>query len=616
MIHPAKPLPLLLSLLVTTCVWAGQAHADSVLASLRKGHPRLILTEPRLAELKRLAETDKTLSACVGRVLARADGYRKRPALTYKKIGPRLLGVSRECLARVYTLGLAWRWTGKEVYATAARRDLLAVCAFRDWNPSHFLDTAEMSHAVAIGYDWLYSWLDDATREQIRDGLIRLGLTLGAKAYSGKARYGWWRQSTHNWNQVCNGGLAIGALAVADTDAKLAETVLNAALVSLPRALATYAPDGAWPEGPGYWYYATRYTTYALAAMQSALGKDFGLSDTKGLATAAMFPVHLAGPIDRYLAFADSGSRRGPMACQFWLAKRYDLPVVAAIEHELISRYGNDALHVVWYVRRPRAPTSLPLQKAFAGPVEVAVFRSAWDDPNALFVGVKAGTNRANHAHLDLGNFELDALGVRWAEDLGADDYNLPGYWSTGRGGRRWKYYRLGSLSHNVPLIDDQDQDAYAKSKMVKFHGDARGGFAVVDLTAAYKPAAKKLLRGVKMLPGRRAVLVQDELDLARPCRLAWGMTTRASVLADGGRAVLKQGSRRLIAVILSPAGAKFTVESAEQKPPQRTNKGYSRLMMRLPKRNGSVRVAVLLAPVWSGDGEVKTAKVVPLREW
>jgi len=51
-------------------------------------------------------------------------------------------------LRRVYALALAYRWTGQEKYARKAAENMLTVCAFKDWNPSHFLDTAEMSHAV------------------------------------------------------------------------------------------------------------------------------------------------------------------------------------------------------------------------------------------------------------------------------------------------------------------------------------------------------------------------------------------------------------------------------------------------------------------------------------
>jgi hypothetical protein len=52
-------------------------------------------------------------------------------------------------------------------------------------------------------------------------------------------------------------------------------------------------------------------------------------------------------------------------------------------------------------------------------------------------------------------------------------------------------------------------------------------------------------------------------------------------------------------------------VESAEQKP----NTGVKRLIVRLPDVKGSVRMAILLSPVWK-DGAVMTAKLKPLAEW
>ncbi|MEI6874747.1 MAG: heparinase II/III family protein, partial [Spirochaetota bacterium] len=96
------------------------------------------------------------------------------------------------------------------------------------------------------------------------------------------------------------------------------------------------------------------------------------------------------------------------------------------------------ALNAVWFPAEQRAATAdVPLDVRFRGQAELAIFRSAWHDPRALFVGFKAGHNDAGHAHLDLGSFVLDADGVRWAQDLGPDDYNLPAYF----GDKRWTYY-------------------------------------------------------------------------------------------------------------------------------------------------------------------------------
>ncbi len=158
-----------------------------------------------------------------------------------------------------------------------------------------------MSHAVGVGYDWLYAHLSEVDRNTIRQALIRHGLQPGIDAYNGTGPSKWWPDSEHNWNQVCNGGLIVGALAIAETDPRYAEAILPEALESLPRALKTYAPDGAWGEGPAYWHYATRYTAYGLDALRSALGRDFGLSRHAGLDHSAYFPVQAAGPTGLYL---------------------------------------------------------------------------------------------------------------------------------------------------------------------------------------------------------------------------------------------------------------------------------------------------------------------------
>ena len=121
------------------------------------------------------------------------------------------------------------------------------------------------------------------------------------------------------------------------------------------------------------------------------------------------------------------------------------------------------------------------MDRLLRGEVETALFRSDWDDPEALFVGVKAGYNQAHHGHLDLGNFEMDALGVRWARDLGGDNYNLPKYWSYQQGGTRWTYYRLNSFSHNVPVLGGENQNANATAKMTRFESSETFPFAEVD---------------------------------------------------------------------------------------------------------------------------------------
>ncbi|MEZ5965462.1 MAG: heparinase II/III family protein [Planctomycetota bacterium] len=573
-------------------------------------HPRLFLSDEVLAQRRQQQRDDAALRRCVDTVLQQAEGCLALDDLRYEKRGPRLLHVSRECLRRVQALALAWRWTGDERFAARAVRDLRTVAAFADWNPSHFLDVAEMTHAVALGYDWLLPQLGDDDRAAVRGALVRNGLAPGREAYAAKA---WWARSAFNWNQVCNAGLLIGALAVADEEPALARVVLEHAIGSLPTALASYEPDGGWMEGPGYWDYATRYTAYGIDALRSALGTDFGLATRDGLRRAAWFPICTAGPTGLFFNFADAGetSRRGPSPCMFWLAGICDEPAFAAAEHTVLRDHAAQAMHVAWYV--PPAADDLPIERArlFRGGVPVAVFRSAWGERDASFLAVKGGYNQVNHGHLDLGSFVFDALGERWALDLGSDDYNLPGYWEGKRGGRRWSYYRLASRSHDVVCVDGADQDPLGKAEVLRF--SAEQASVVLDLGSAY-PAATRAQRGVALVD--RAALVQDEFEFAGEHEVFWGMTTRADVeLGERREALLTSGGRQLVARALTPADATWRVASAEQAAPQRRNVGVRRLELRVPPRAGTVRVAVLLVPR-ATDGDTPSPPVRALAEW
>ena len=100
-----------------------------------------------------------------------------------------------------------------------------------------------MTHAVAIGYDWLYAGLTPEDRKRIRAAIVEKGIDAALPLY--RARKGF-TILHHNWNQVCNGGIAIGALAVAEDEAKKAREVLSDSIASIPLAMDSYAPDGGW----------------------------------------------------------------------------------------------------------------------------------------------------------------------------------------------------------------------------------------------------------------------------------------------------------------------------------------------------------------------------------
>jgi len=241
----------------------------------------------------------------------------------------------------------------------------------------------------------------------------------------------------------------------------------------------------------------------------------------------------------------------------------------------------------------------------------VALFRSAWSDPDAIFLGFKGVNNRASHSHLDLASFVFDALGKRWALDLGADNYNLPGYF----GGKRWTYYRLRTESHNTLLIDERNQGSKARAQMIAFSSKPDLAYAVADMSNANGNHVKRHLRAVALLE-RSHVLVQDELTASRPVRAHWSMLTKAQIKLDGPRAFLSQGNSRLLACIIEPKGAKFETLSANPPKPQRQQPDVTNLVVKLPQKVKSARFVVLLTPYRGDNPPACRPRIAHLEDW
>ena len=218
---------------------------------------------------------------------------------------------------------------------------------------------------------------------------------------------------------MTNSALAIAALAVAESEPALAGKIVSEAIGRLPYAIRSYGPDGTWAEGANYWEYATLHTVCGIAALRTALGSDYGLSKIPGFLETGMFPIYITGPSGLYLQFSDcpEGRRRRSVPCMFWFARNTDTDndIIAAAQTAMLKRHGATAFDVIWYrpARRKPSTRKLPLDKIFGGPAEIAVFRSAWDAPDALFVSLNTSFNSESHAHLDIGTFEVEALGVR-----------------------------------------------------------------------------------------------------------------------------------------------------------------------------------------------------------
>jgi hypothetical protein len=103
-----------------------------------------------------------------------------------------------------------------------------------------------------------------------------------------------------------------------------------------------------------------------------------------------------------------------------------------------------------------------------------------------LFVAMKAGKNQGHQTHndLDAGDFVLDALGTRWAGELGSGDYRSEGYFSSdAQESERWLYYRKRTEGQNTIVVGQGNQNVLA-APTVKHDSSntAQGSSTVADI--------------------------------------------------------------------------------------------------------------------------------------
>src|SRR5580700_5450887 len=146
---------LLLGQLAAMAAWA--QSDDDPLRQLRTAHPRLILLDSDLDRLKTLIRDNPLAHRIYLDLEKESDRLLTTPVSEYKFIGPRLRAQTRRVLDRVSTLALMYRLTLRDPYQKRAVAELRAAASFRDWNTAVFVDTADLAHAFALGYDWLYN---------------------------------------------------------------------------------------------------------------------------------------------------------------------------------------------------------------------------------------------------------------------------------------------------------------------------------------------------------------------------------------------------------------------------------------------------------------------------
>lgn len=631
-----------------------QVILDMIEHSGMYAHPRIIMSEERFAALRECIGTDSVTAILLEKLRNEADGLLNEPVCQYEiPDGIRLLETSKRIQRRVAALAMAYNIFGDERYAQRCYAELEAACNFQDWNPRHFLDTAEMSTGFAMGYDWLYHWMNDEQRAFLRKNMIEKGLVQVMDDYEDRPRtrtYRWYQDYPgDNWKLVCNGSMSLAALAIGDeADARdIASEVLRYAYKeSYSFVRRAYSEkDGTYSEGLGYWDYATYYLGLYSSSLTSAAGTDYGLADHEGLRKSVDFVRYMSSNTPKSFSFGDDReSRDTGRTVLLWLADYYRSYDIASVRLKKIPNDSFNYLDLLW-IEEDKTPDSAKDSPTDWGEVGAsnASFRNTWEE-SGIVAALHAGENVYKyHGHYDLGTFYLESNGARFFTDLGNENYELE---------NRLYSYRIRAEGHNTLVINpsqELDQQEGAECLITQF-GSGNEAFAVTDLTAAYEPSgAESVVRGLKMIKDKECVIVQDEITLSAPGEIYWFAHTKGGITLsnDGRSAVVTVGSERLWVGLISDGGT-FSVMNAELLPtslpvPNQTdNSEYRKLAVHLTDtKNTTISVACIplkqgeTLPSWTpsvkaisqwtpqtiegdvnADGVFNIADVVALRKW
>ncbi|WP_422081672.1 heparinase II/III domain-containing protein [Ulvibacterium sp.] len=552
--------------------------------NLAREHPRLFIASGTINKIKQRIDSDTRYAFIHEQILRNCDSLLVIPPALEIKEGRRLLEVSRTYLKRILYLAYAYKITGHRPYFEKAKQEMLTASGFSSWNPSHYLDVAEMAMGLAIGYDWLFHDLSSTERETITEALLEKGIETSLDE---TLEHGW-ISSSNNWNPVCHGGLTAAAIAVFDSAPDVCAKVIKRGIEHVPEAMKEYAANGNYPEGPMYWSYGTTYNVLFIAALQTAFASDFGLLDQPGFLETANYYRHVVGPSGLYFNYSDSRESPRLNAAQFYFSKEMGRPELLWQEIDILKSYmdGDKKFRaagisnrflpfiLIWSLDIPELRFDAQNQYFAQGTTPIAIYRSAWSD-SALYLGVKAGSPSANHAHMDIGSFVFEKHGIRWALDLGLQGYHSLeslglGIWKKNKESDRWKVFRNNVFSHNTLVVNDSLQNPDAFAPIEKTDDDGHAFKLGVNLSAIYAPQLAHAKRTFEVGHNQELVIT-DSLHIGETgnAKIRWAFVTPAKIkIAEDGRAAyLSKEGESITVKLLQPKEASFKTYETDPPP-------------------------------------------------
>ncbi len=543
----------------------------------------------------------------------------------------------RNTVNRCILMSLLYQLTGDTKYPQWLWKEIETWVDYSPWyyvspNYANYLTIGEVAPGIAIAYDWCYDYWTEQQRNAMTAALRDEAFTMFEGGFDYSMGFtSRWVESENNVNLVTAGGAGTTALALLDVYPERAAKILENSVLSIENGLITYVPYGATLEGPGYWDYQTTYLSWMMMTMINALGTDYGyVTENPFLKQGSRYYTYMQTR-QGVNNVADSGGENQQSSEVLWLAKVFDDKDLARakLDEQECNQMAPYALDLLFYDPALASDKAeLPLDLIYG---DQALMHNEYHTQDSIYVSMHSGKNNSTHGHMDAGTFLIDALGVRWAQELGHDEYSQTNYWSFRQ---RGYLYRLSTQGQNVLALNptiELGQTWNGAAKFTRFESAGRGALAVVDLTDVYGARVNEARRGIKLDHDRSQIVVQDELHLRGENDLYWFMHTMADakVAKDGKSVILKQdGKTMYVTLQTNVKNARFSVEAETPldgsgvRPSVWTiSTQVKRLQIHAPGASGNVTLSVRFIPMEDEDvpenlKDISVEKMQPITKW
>ncbi len=603
-------------------------------------HPRVILND--FDTIKSGIEKDEEYATLVNTLVGKADNLIDAGVVEYTLPDGQRASFS----GKLYNIGmhctLAYKLTQDPKYINFIRDNINVISNdFPDLHPAEGLDVGNSANGLGPIYDWLYEDWNETELETIEKIITEMVFDEYEYSYACAYYNSQTAFAANSGNQplIINNGVIGCAIALMDKYPERCAELLECAIRSVESSYLTFAPDGGFPEGLSYWLYTCDTLPYTLANLNSAFGEDFGLSKVPGLDNTIYYALSAMGSTGGY-PLGDAAVQSPFHGMFMWHANYMNDKSIAELrKNNMSSASMIDVIN--WVFDTSDADSGLENIEgdSFFVKLNTATMRTGWEksDTSVIFHG---GGNNDGHGHLDVGTFQFDMLGERWADELPKEDYNLTGYGAynkndavAGHPYGSHDYYRNKAEGHNVVIAGlgttRYDMVKTAKAPIVKHSFGDTMSYAIMELTQSnenYDCA----VRGVQLDKVQNHIIVQDNFKAKTPMEFWWSMITKADIeLSEDGRsAILSKNNKRVWASIISEGDEKFqvldakpmreyTIDGIAFPPPLQTaNDGYRKLAIQ-NESTDHFKMTVVFKPL---IGEETTPSMipenVPMEQW